>query len=84
MKTREDKIRKGILNTPTQEVELVVELNSDLMKTIQSFQADLESFRDYILNERNEQQAINEALLRKMMGGILQGKPTQSTNMFKK
>ena len=36
------------------------------------------------MNERNEQQAINEALLWNMMGGSLQGKPTHSTNRFKK
>ena len=32
------------------------------------------------MNGRKEHQAINEALLRNMMGGIPQGKPTQSTN----
>ena len=42
---------------------MVVELNSDIMKTIQSLQADLQSFKDDNLNERKEQQAINEALL---------------------
>ena len=36
------------------------------------------------MNERKEHQAINEALLRNMIGGIPQGKPTHSTNMFKK
>ena len=40
----------------------MVELNSDIMKTIQSLQANLQSFRDDNLNERKEQQAINEAL----------------------
>ena len=42
---------------------MVMELNSDMMKTIQSLQVDLQSFRDDNLNERKEQQAINEALL---------------------
>ena len=54
------------------------------MKTIQILQVDLQSCRDDNLNERKEQQAINEALLRNMMGGILQGKPTCSKNRFKK
>ena len=36
------------------------------------------------MNERKEQQAINEALLRNMMGGSLQGKPTHSTNKSKR
>ena len=36
------------------------------------------------MNERKEQQAINEALLRNMMGGIPQGNPTQSINRSKR
>ena len=72
------------MNTTTQEEELMVELNPDIMKTIQSLQADLKIFRDDNINERKEQQAINEALLRNMMGGIPQGKTTHSTNRFKK
>ena len=72
------------MNIPIQEAELVVELYSDIMKTIQSLQADLQSFRDENLNEIKEQQEINEALLRNMMGGIPQGKPTHSKNRFKK
>ena len=54
------------------------------MKTIQIRQVDLQSLRDDDLNERKEQQAINEALLRNMMGEILQGKTTHSTHRFKK
>ena len=84
MNIEEDNSRQGKLNTPTQEAELVVELNSDLMKTIQSFQAYLQGFIDDNLNERKEQQAINEALLRNMTRGIPQGEPTHSTNRFKK
>ena len=84
MNIEEDDIRQGKLNTPTKEEELVVELNSDIMKTIQSLQANLQSFRNDNLNERKEQQAINESLLRNMMGGIPHGKPTHSTNRFKK
>ena len=63
MNTEEDNSQQAKLNTPTQEEELVVELNSDLIKTIQSLQVDLQSFRDDNLNERKEHQAINEALL---------------------
>ena len=51
------------MNTPTQEVELVVELNSNILKTIHNIQAELQSFREDSLNERKEQQAINEALM---------------------
>ena len=72
------------MKTPTQKAELVVELNSDILKTIHSLQAELQSFREDSLNERNEHQVINEALLRNMMGGIPQGKPTHSTKMFKR
>ena len=84
MNTEEDNKWKGKLNTPTQVEELVVELNSDIMKTKQSLQVDLQSLRFDNLNERKEQQAINETLLRNMMGGIPQGKRTNSTNKFKK
>ena len=69
MNMEEDNERQGNLNTPTQEAELVVELNSDILKTIQSLQVDLQSFKDDNLNERNEQQAINESMLRNMTGG---------------
>ena len=40
--------------------------------------------REDSLNERKEQQVINEALLCNMMGGIPQGKPTHSTNRSKR
>ena len=76
MNTEEDNSQQRKMNTPTKEAELVVELNSDILKTIQSLQAELQSFREDSLNERKEQQAINEALLRNMTGGISQGKPT--------
>ena len=36
------------------------------------------------MNERKEQHAINEALLWNMTGGSSHGKPTHSTNKFKK
>ena len=63
---------------------MVVELNSDILNTIHSLQTDLQSFREDSLNERKEQQDINEALLRNMTGGIPQGKPTHSTNKSKR
>ena len=44
----------------------------------------MKHFREDILNERKEQQVINEALLRNIMGGSPQGKPTQSTNSSKR
>ena len=84
MNTEEDNSRQGKMNTPTQEAELVVDLNSDILKTIHNLQAELQSFREDSLNERKEQQAINEALLINMTGGSPQGKPTHSTNRFKK
>ena len=43
------------MTTPTREEELVVELNSDILKTIQSMQEDLHSFKDDNMNERKEQ-----------------------------
>ena len=63
---------------------MVVELNSNILKTIKSLQADLQSFKDDNMNERKEQQSINETLLQNMMEGIPQGKPTHSTKRFKK
>ena len=62
----------------------MVELNSDVLKTLHSLQAELKSFKEDILNERKEQQAINEALLRNMTREIPQGKPTLSTNSSKR
>ena len=41
MKMEEDNKRQGKLNSPTREEELVVELNYDILKTIQNIQADL-------------------------------------------
>ena len=82
--TEEEKNRQGKLNTPTREEELVVELNYDILKIIQSLQVDLQSFKDDNMNERKEHQAINEALLQNMTGGIPHGQPTHSTNKFKK
>ena len=54
MNTEEDNSQEGKLNTPSEEVELVVELNYDIMKTIQILQEDLQSFRDDNLSERKE------------------------------
>ena len=69
MNTEEENSRKEEMTTPTPEVNLVVELNSDVLKTLHSLQAELKSFREGSLNERKKQQAINEALLHNMMGG---------------
>ena len=66
MNTEKDNSQQGKMNTPTPEAYLVVELNSDILKTIHNLQAELQSFREDSLNERKEQQAINEALLRNM------------------
>ena len=63
MNMEEDNSRKGKLNTPTREEELVVELNFDILKTIQSLQEDLQIFKDDNMNERKEKKLINEALL---------------------
>ena len=41
MNTKKDKNQQGKLNTPTQEAELVVELNFDMPKIIQILQEDL-------------------------------------------
>ena len=64
------------MTTPTLEVNLVVELNSDVLKNLHSIQVKWKSFREYSLNEIKEHQAINEALLSNMMKGSPQGKPT--------
>ena len=64
------------MTTPTLEVNLVVELNSDVLKNLHSLQDELKSFREDSWNERKEQQVINEALLHNMMGVSPQGKPT--------
>ena len=82
--TKRENSRQEEMTTPTPEVKLVVELNFDVLKTLHSLQAELKSFREDSLNERKEQQAINEALLRNMTRGILQGNPTWSTNRSKR
>ena len=76
MNNEEENSQQEEMTTPTPEVNLVVELKSDVLKTLHSLQAELKSFREDCLNERKEQQAINEALLRYMTGGSPQGKPT--------
>ena len=70
MNTEEENSHQGKMTTPTLEAELVVELNFDVFKTLHSLQDELKSFIEDSLNERKEQQAINESLLRNMMGGI--------------
>ena len=61
MNTKEENTRPEEMTTPTPEVNFVVELNSDVLKTLHSLQAELKSFREDSLNEIKEQQAINEA-----------------------
>ena len=84
MNTEEEKSWEEEMTTPTLEVNLVVELNSDVMKNFHSLQSEMKIFREDNINERKEQQAINKALLRNMTRGIPQGKPTQSTNRSKR
>ena len=84
MNTEEENSRQEEMTTPTSEVNLVVELNPDVLKTLHNLQAALKSFGEDSINERKEQQPINEALLRNMMGGSPQGKPTQSTDRYKR
>ena len=83
MNTERENNQQEEMTTLTPEVNLVVELNSDVLKALHSIQAELQSFREDNLDERKEQRAINEALLHNMTGGIPQGKPTQSTNRSK-
>ena len=54
MNTEEDNNQQRKLNTPTPKEELVVELNSDMMKIIQSLHVDLQIFRDNNLSEIKE------------------------------
>ena len=84
MTTKKENSWKEEMTTPTLEVNLVVELNSYVLKTLHSLQVELKSFSEESLNERKEHLAINEALLRNMTGGSLQGKPTHSTNRSKR
>ena len=52
MNTEEENSRQGKMTTHTPEVELVVELKSDVLKTLHSLQAELKSFKEDTLNER--------------------------------
>ena len=61
----------------------MVELNFDLIKTIQSLEEYLQSFKYDDMNERKEHKEFNEALLQNMTGGNPHGKPTHSTNKYK-
>ena len=54
MNTKEDNSQQGRMNTPTPKAELVVDLNYDILKTIDSLQAELWSLKEYILNEIKE------------------------------
>ena len=72
------------MTTPTLEVNLVVEISYDVLKTLHILKSELKSFREDSLNEGKEQRAINETLLHNMTGGSPQGKPTLSTNGSKR
>ena len=52
MDAEEDNSWQLNLNSPTQEEKMVVELNSNLMNTTQSLQAELQIFKDDNMNER--------------------------------
>ena len=83
MDIEEEKNRQGNINSPTREKELMVDLNSDLMKTIQSLQVDIHSLKDDNMNERREQKKLNESLLHNLTGVNPHGQPTHSTNKSK-
>ena len=50
MNTKEENSRQGNMTSPTSEVELVVELNSDVLKTLYRLQAESKNFRVDSLN----------------------------------
>ena len=54
MNTKEENSQQEEMTTPTMEVNLVFELNSDVLKTLHSLQDELKSFREDNLNERKE------------------------------
>ena len=54
MNTEKENSRREEMTTPTLEVNLVVELKSDVLKTFHSIQVELKHFREYSLNERKE------------------------------
>ena len=68
MNTEEENSWQGKMTTPTPEAELVVEIKFDVLKTLHSLQDELKNFKEDSLNERKEEQAINETLPRNMMG----------------
>ena len=45
MNTEEENSREGKMTTPTPEAKLVVEIKSNVLKTLHSLQAELKSFR---------------------------------------
>ena len=63
MNTEEENNLQEEMTTPTLEVNLVVELNSDVLKTLHSLQAELKSFREDSLNEIKEQQATKWSII---------------------
>ena len=69
MNTEEENSWQEEMTTPTLEVNLVVEVNSNVLKNLHNIQAELKSFIEDSLNERKEHQAINESLLYNITGG---------------
>ena len=84
MNTEEENNWQGNMTTPTSKEDLVIELKYDVLKTLHTLQTELKISREDSLNKRKEQKSINEYLLRNMMRGIPQGKPTFSTNSSKR
>ena len=54
MNTEEENSPQGNMTTPTLEAELVVELNSDVLKTLHSLQDELKILREDSLSKRKE------------------------------
>ena len=54
MNTEEENSWQEEMTNPTPEVNLVVELNSDVLKNLHSLQDELNIFREDSLNERKE------------------------------
>ena len=52
MNTEEENKQQEEMTTPTLEVNLVVELKSDVLKTLHSLQAELKILREDSINER--------------------------------
>ena len=54
MNIEEEKNQQEEMTTPTPKVNLVVKLNSDVLKNLHSLQVELKSFREDNQNKRKE------------------------------